>query len=297
MVQRCGRLKVATPSLRRPSDAPMSSIVEQLTALYVFTDDFLKTHPAAARWRRSPNAHPVFTDAEVITIGLMQSALRVAALKHAYRLIAESYPDAFPHLPSYAQWLARLHALSPIIGMLIEAAVPPLPTQLYLMDSKPIPVCKPLRHGRVRLLREAGAYFGKSTTGWFFGFKLHLLAHASGALVSAILTPANWQDRAVAPALGQALDGGIAVGDLGYRSAPLTAQLAEEDEVLLLTPADAGARRMIVSRVRQRIETSCSALWHRFVDRVFSRSFTGLWTAIKLKMLHFNLCHAALIPV
>ena len=115
--------------------------------------------------------------------------------------------------------------------------------------------------------------------------------------MSAILTPANWQDRAVAPALGQALDGGIAVGDLGYRSAPLTAQLAEEDEVLLLTPADAGARRMIVSRVRQRIETSCSALWHRFVDRVFSRSFTGLWTAIKLKMLHFNLCHAALIPV
>ena len=31
---------------------------------------------------------------------------------------------------------------------------------------KPIPLCKPIRHGRVRLLRDEGAYFGKSTTGW-----------------------------------------------------------------------------------------------------------------------------------
>jgi len=47
--------------------------------------------------------------------------------------------------------------------------------------------------------------------------------------------------------------------------------------------------------VRARIETLFSGLWHRFVDRVFSRSFDGLWSAVKLKMLHYNLCKAGIL--
>ncbi len=277
----------------------MASITDQMTALYVFTDDFLKAHPAQAHWRRSPNGAPVFADAEVLTIALMQGCLGVATLKHAYRVIAENYRDAFPHLPSYAQWLARLHALAPLVGMLIQAAVLPLPDTLYLLDSKPIPVCKPLRHGRVRLLRDEGAYFGKATAGWFFGFKLHLLTHHTGAILCAVLTPANWNDHDVALALGLAVDGGIALADLGYRGAELSEALASEAELLLITPADADTRahRALLSSRRERIETSFSQLWNRFVDRVFSRSFAGLWNTIKLKMLHYNLCHAGLIPV
>jgi hypothetical protein len=44
-----------------------------------------------------------------------------------------------------------------------------------------LPVCHRLRHGRVRLLREDGAYGGKTSKGWFFGFKLHLCATLKGA--------------------------------------------------------------------------------------------------------------------
>ena len=288
-------MELPTPLLPPPDDAPMASLIEQRTRLYVFTDDFLKAHPAQAHWRRSPHDTPRFTDAEVLTVALMQGCLGVATLKHAYRVVAENYRAAFPALPSYAQWLARLHALSPVVGMLMQAAVRPLPSALYLLDSKPIPVCKPLRHGRVRLLRDEGAYFGKGTSGWFFGFKLHLLTHQAGALLCAILTPANWQDRDVALALGSAVDGGTALADLGYRSAEPANLLAEEVDLLLLTPADAGAQRALLSSVRERIETSFSQLWNRFIDRVLSRSFTGLWNTIKLKMLHYNLCHAGLI--
>ena len=46
----------------------MRSIVEQMTAIYTFADDYLKAHPSVAHWRRSPNDHPAFTDAEVLTI-------------------------------------------------------------------------------------------------------------------------------------------------------------------------------------------------------------------------------------
>jgi transposase len=149
----------------------------------------------------------------------------------------------------------------------------------------------------VRLLRDEGAYFGKATSGWFFGFKLHLLTHHTGAILCAFLTPANWGDRDVALALGLAVDGGVALADLGYRSAEVADLLGEDAELLLITPADAGAHRALLSSLRERIETSFSQLWNRFVDRVLSRSFHGLWNTIKLKMLHYNLCHANLIPV
>ena len=276
----------------------MSSITDQMTTLFVFVDDFLKANTAQAAWRRSPNSQPAFTDAEVLTIGLMQSCLGVATLKQAYLLIAHNFGGAFPKLPCYGQWLSRLHALSKIVGMLIEQALLPLPSQLYLLDSKPSPVCKPIRNGRVRLLREEGAYFGKNKAGWYFGFKLHLLAHQNGAILAAILTPANWDDRDAAVALALCVDGGVTLADRGYIGPETFAELVQEAEMLLITPADAAkdTRRALISSLRERVETCFSGLWRRFVDRVYSRSFAGLWNAVKLKMLHYNLCHNGFLP-
>ncbi|HEX8710215.1 MAG TPA: IS982 family transposase [Pyrinomonadaceae bacterium] len=275
----------------------MSSIEHQMTEIYVFVDDFLQAHPRRAGWRRSPNSTPAFTDAEVITIALLQGSFGCATLKRAYLLIRENWRAAFPSLCSYKQWLHRLHQLTALVGQLVEAARCSdfQPTSLYLMDAKPIPVCKPIRHGRVRLLREDGAYFGKGTTGWYFGFKLHLITTYAGEVLCGALTSANTNERDVAGALSQAVDGGIVLCDGGYRSAPLARSLAEESEILLITPQESGARRALISSLRERVETTFSQLWTRFVDRVFSRSWHGLWNTIKLKMLHYNLCRAGLL--
>jgi hypothetical protein len=277
----------------------MASISDQLLAVYVFVDDWLKSHPGAAQWRLSPNVRPAFSDAEVIAIAVMQGCLGTATLKRTYQVIAGEYASAFPRLCSYAQWLARLHALAPITGQLVVAAIcgKKLPARVYVIDAKPIPVCKPLRHGRARLLRDDGAYFGNGSTGWFFGFKLHVLIHASGCILSAVLTPGNWNERDVATALGLAVQGGVVLADLGYRSKNVAPQLAEEAQLLMITPADAeGEKRRLISTVRERVETTLSQLWSRFVDRVLSRSWDGLWNTIKLKMLHLNLGNAGLIP-
>jgi transposase len=280
----------------------MASLVDQLTALYVFVDDYLQAHPPLAAWRRSPNDAPAFTDAEVLTIALMQGCLGVATLKQTYRLMADNYREAFPHLCSYGQWLARLHALTAAVGHLLHAAarqgeLSGLP--FYLLDAKPIPVCRPIRHGRVRLLREEGAYFGKSSQGWFFGFKLHLVVHHHGVILGAVLTPGNWRESEVALALAWSVGGGLALADRGYRGEPVRDLLTEEAGLLLLTPADApqgSERRALISGLRERVETTFSQLWNRFVDRVLSRSWNGLWNTLKLKMLHFNLCRAGILP-
>lgn len=273
----------------------MVSINDQMTEIYCFIDDYVKSNPSIAQWRSSPNDEPALSDAEVITLGLMQGVLGCATLKRAYQIIAGDYASAFPHLCSYKQWIARLHALTPLVGRLIQAALLAYNVRFYLIDGKPIPVCKPIRHGRVRLMREDGAYFGKGSTGWFFGFKLVVLAHISGQIVCALLVPANWNEQDVAVALASSIDGGVALADLGYRNQKLANQLYDEDGLLVITPADATDRKALISSLRERIETSFSALWDRFVDRVYSRSWNGLWNTIKLKMLHFNLCQAGVI--
>ena len=274
----------------------MPSIEHQMAQIYCFVDDHLKAHPRLARWRRSPNDEPPFTDAEVITLALLQGPLGVASLKQTYRLVAANWAGAFPRLPSYAQWLNRLHRLCAQVGALLAATCghDAAASRLYLIDAKPIPLCGRIRHGRVRLLREDGARFGKSTKGWFFGFKLHALSHISGRVLSLVLTPANWSDRAVAPGLVGGADGGVTLADLGYRGAECAAAAAEA-EMLLLTRADAPERKFLVGRVRQGIETIFSQWWQQFIDRVFSRSWTGLWNTLKLKVLHYNLVHAGVV--
>jgi IS5 family transposase len=267
---------------------------------FCFTDDFLKAHPNLAAWRSSNNACPRFTDAEVLTIALMQSVFQVASLKQTYRLVKSLFADAFPHLPSYAVFLARLHHLTAFAGMLLmKAALKAVgSSNVFVMDSKPIPVCKPIRHGRARLLRDQGAYFGKNKAGWYFGYKLHVLADTDGTVIGAFLTPANWDDRDVVAALAEGLEGNsILLADLAYRDARnLEPLLRQEYGIVLVTPAHAPReQRALISSVRERIETVFSCFWHRFVDRVFSRSWEGLWSAIKVKMLHYNLCKAGIL--
>jgi len=166
-----------------------------------------------------------------------------------------------------------------LVGQLVEVARRSnfAETTLYLMDAKPIPVCKSIRHGRVRLFREDGAYYGKSTTGWFFSFKLHVITTHGGEVLCGALTPANINERDVAGALSEAVDGGIVLCDGGYRSrsARLASAVAEEAEMLLLTPQESGERRALVSSLRERVETTFSQWWTRFVDRVLSRSWHG----------------------
>ena len=144
-------------------------------------------------------------------------------------------------------------------------------------------------------MREDGAHFGKTNKGWFFGFKLHVLRQVAGRVVNLILTPANMDDRVPAPDLLMATDGGITIGDLGYRGKEFQDLLIEEADMLMLTRADATDRKKLLSQIRQQVETTFSQLWLKFIDRVFSRSWLGLWNTLQLKVLFYNLCDAGVI--
>jgi transposase len=277
----------------------MLSMVHHMTIIYVTLADFFDNHPQLLHWRNSNHWAPAFSDAEVLTLAFMQSYFQTPTLKRTYLLVRANDPKAFPHLPSYQQWLARLHKLAPLVTQILAATTPSSDSQndYYVLDSKPIPVCLPIRNGRVLLLRDEGAYFGKNKKGWYFGFKLHLIRNRGGHILNAILTPANYDDREVGLALMAHLPGGFALADLGYQGWEIKELLAEETGILLITRADAPQKRGLISTLRQAVETTFSQLWSQFIDRVYSRYWLGLWNTIMLKLISHQLRQSGLLAV
>jgi hypothetical protein len=113
--------------------------------------------------------------------------------------------------------------------------------------------------------------------------------------MSLLLTPANYDDREPASAPADGVAGGVGIGGLGYRGPECAEALADEAGLLPITRADAPGHKFLLSQVRQGVETMFSRWWHQFIDRVFSRSWNGLWNTIKLKVLRYNLVHAGVL--
>ena len=279
-----------------------SDLETHLLECYLFVDDCLQSHPKVAGWRRSNNDDPDFTDAEVIVIALMQGYFRTDTLKRTYELVVANAKTAFPDRAGYKQWIRRLQRLPDQVGRLVRAAalrgLAGDGQKLYAADSLPIPLCDPARHGRARLLGEDGAKFGVNASGdWFYGFKIHALIHQPTRIVlTAMLLPGNRSDQVAARALAQSTSGGVLLADEGYRGGDLFDWLYEEAQVLRVMPSDDPYEgHSAVSQARQQAESSFSGLWRRFSNRVYARSWHGLWTSLLLKVLHFNLREADII--
>jgi Transposase DDE domain len=277
----------------------MPSIIDQLTALYVFVDDFLTTHSAVAQWRQSPHDRPALAEAEVLTLALWPGCLGGASRKQTDRLVASNYRSAFPPLCSSPPGRARRQARAAIISALLRAT-PQMPEQspaFSLIDAQPLPVCSRRRQGRVRRRREDSASWGQTSQGWFLGFKRHVLRPIEGRMVNLVLTPGHGDDRSAVLALRESVEGGVTLGDLGDRGQQRAAEGAEEAGMLVLTRADAPEQKALLAQVRQAMETSFSQLWYKFMDRVFSRSWRGLWNTVPRKVIHYHLCQAGVLSV
>src|SRR5262249_43854319 len=93
------------------------SINHQLIEIYYFVDEFSKHYPEVARWRASNNCAPKFSDAEVITIALMQGYFGCATLSQTDDLVRANASSAFPHLSGYKQWIAHFESDAGAAGL------------------------------------------------------------------------------------------------------------------------------------------------------------------------------------
>lgn len=97
-------------------------------------------------------------------------------------------------------------------------------TGFYYVDSTTLAVCRNQRINQHRTF-EGIAERSRSSMGWFYGFKLHVVVNTRGELMAFCLTPGNTDDRHPVPKLFRQLNG-LAAGDKGYISKKMAAKLA-----------------------------------------------------------------------
>lgn len=96
-------------------------------------------------------------------------------------------------------------------------------TGIYYIDSSCLPVCHLKRSKRHKTF-DAIADYGRTSVGWFFGLKLHIVTNNLGELLAFKITRGNRHDCKEAQSLLKNLQG-LAFGDKGYLGKKLFEEL------------------------------------------------------------------------
>ena len=211
-----------------------------LEQLFSDIDDFCRVFEVVCRQKklvtsskkRQRTSTLSLSEVMTIVINFHQSGYRTFKdyyINHVTKHLARE----FPQLVSYSRFVELMpQTLIPLLYYLNtrKGRV----TGISFIDSTKIPIALNQRAKRHKVF-QGFAHWGKSSLGWFFGFKLHLIINELGELLSFKLTPGNIDDRQPVPDLVKGIVGKL-FGDKGYISADLFKQLFET-EVQLVTPS------------------------------------------------------------
>ena len=162
------------------------------------------------------------TSSEVMTILIAFHRSDFRTFKHFYRMLTERHRAEFPNLVSYQRFVELMPSVLGLLCAYLQSRFGPC-TGIGFVDSTAQAVCGNKRIRRNRVFHGL-AQIGKTTMGWFFGFKLHLAINECGELLAVQLTPGNVDARQPVPHLTRRLFGKL-FGDKGYISAELFAEL------------------------------------------------------------------------
>jgi hypothetical protein len=199
----------------------------ELVSLFYIVDEFCKGFEP--QWR----AHLVSSGAvkrikpsslslsEILTIVIWFHSSNHKTFKQYYTDYVRVYLGAdFPRLVSYGRFVELMSDASAPLHFLLLSLLGS-PTRVNFIDSTKVVVCDNHRIHRNKVFKGIAAR-GKSSMGWFYGFKLHLVVNERGELTSFMLTPGNVADNN--PKLGAKLCrslSGKLYGDRGYISKDL----------------------------------------------------------------------------
>ena len=199
-----------------------------LTELFCHVDDFWQAFEPL--WReqqisdgKQRERERALYPSEIMTILIHFHQARYRDFKTYYTQFVERFLHReFPKLVSYTRFI-----------QLMPEYVVPLSAYLHncfgrctgisFIDSTPLAVCDNRRIHQHRVFTET-ARRGKTSMGWFYGFKLHTIVTERGELLACRLTAGNVDDRQPVTDLTERVFGKL-IGDKGYLSQALFEQL------------------------------------------------------------------------
>ena len=205
-----------------------------ITKLFCSVDDFWKSFNSQINktFIGKPSRGPTcgISMSEIMTIMILFHQSNFRTFKYFYFYLLLNHIKEFPKLPSYSRFVyLQKTAFVPLFAYLHQKKGKV--TGISFIDSTILKVCHIKRSYSNKVFKKLAAK-GKTTTGWFFGFKLHLVVNERGELLSFQLTQGNRSDISPVKSLVKNIWGKL-FGDRGYISIPLFNELLKQNLQLI----------------------------------------------------------------
>ncbi len=185
----------------------------QLVSIFCEVDDFCKEFDKnisqlqitdQTKSRRGPPC--CLSISEIMVIQILFQMIGYRNFKTFYTgFLAVFWHQYFPALPSYQRFVELMaRAIFPLT--LFTQLKSGRKTGIYYIDASCLPVCHIKRSKRNKVFKEIADY-GRTSVGWFFGLKIHLVINNHGELIAFKMTRGNVHDGAAAKSLLSSLEG------------------------------------------------------------------------------------------
>jgi len=272
-------------------------MIDQVIAIYTIIDDALKLMFHYEDPRRT------FSDAEVITTGLVASRFFGGHLNHARAFLCET--GLMPRMLGESRFNRRWQTCADLVATLLDSFGLALKAanqgQQYLLDSFPLALCHNVRIPRCRLVRGVEFHgYCVAKREYFYGYRVHVVTTAEGVPVELACLPGHANDVRGLGVVPFALAAGSEVFmDAGYTDYQDEDAAWEEDGIRFAVARKKNSTRrdrlgefLYKQITRHHIETVFSELTSWFPKRIHAVTARGFLLKATLFVFAFALTKA-----
>ena len=173
-------------------------IYSKITEIFCIVDEFCKEYDQLVNKHLLGNPakrSPVMSKSEIITIMITFQLSGFRTFKHFYLYYLQKHMQKeFPKTVSYNRFTELMQQNLMPLTLFLKTCCLGKCSGISFIDSTPVRVCKNKRINQNKVFKGI-ATTGKSTMGWFYGFKLHIIINDKGEILTFTITQANTDDR------------------------------------------------------------------------------------------------------
>ncbi len=246
-----------------------------LIMIYCFVDDFLKGIVGSIKYALDmpgKNCPPIkkhnLSLAELAGLAIFRFFTGHRNWKDFYRHIKTYHKRDFPNLPNYQNFLEAINKLSFLAALMLQGFMNIFNKMtgkngLKFVDSAKLKVCEIKREFSHKVCFGLASK-SKSSMGWFYGFKLHIICNELLQILNLKITTGTGDERETLEAMWNNIFGMI-IADAGYVSKKLEKKAFSLGKIFL-SGVRANMKKVMTEtehqllKLRQLVETVYSVL-------------------------------------